>query len=120
MSHSLYAFYGSLRRGMRLHHQFKNHLHYSYSLWLKGYDLYSLGNYPFVIKSVNPNHKILVEVTQITDKETEKTICDIEMQAGYVAEKILIGDDTLTIFLFEYAANNLRIDSGDWVAFFGQ
>jgi len=120
MSHSLYAFYGSLRRGMRLHHQFKNHLHYSHSLWLKGYDLYSLGNYPFAIKSSDPHRKILVEVTRISDDETEKSICDIERQAGYVAEKIQLGDDIVTIFLFEEAANNLRIDSGDWVVFFGQ
>jgi gamma-glutamylcyclotransferase (GGCT)/AIG2-like uncharacterized protein YtfP len=87
---------------------------------LKGYDLYSLGNYPFAIKSVDPNRKILVELTRISDDETEKSIGDIERQAGYVADKIQLGDDIVTIFLFEDAANNLRIDSGDWVAFFGQ
>ncbi len=120
MSQTLYAFYGSLRRGMRLHKQFKNDLHYSYSAWLKGYALYSLGNYPFAIKSPNPAHKILVEVTWISDAETERSIRDIEMEAGYYTEKIQVGDDQATLFLFEEAANNLRIDSGDWVVFFGQ
>ena len=65
MSHSLFGFYGSLRRGMRLHHQFKSDLHYLYSVWLQGYDLYSLGNYPFAVKSSDLNHKIMVEVVSI-------------------------------------------------------
>lgn len=116
MSKFLYAFYGSLRRGMRLHNQFKSDL----SVWLKGYDLHSLGNYPFAIKSSDPSHKILIEVTAILNAETEKSIHDIEIGAGYYAEKIQIGGDLVTIFLFEAAANNLRIDSGDWVIFFGQ
>ncbi len=120
MSKSLYAFYGSLRRGMRLRKQFRTDLRYSYSAWLKGYALYSLGNYPFAVKSQDGKHKILVEVTQILHLETEKTIIDIETQAGYQAEKIEVGEDLVTIFLFEQAANNLRIDSGDWVSFFGQ
>lgn len=120
MSQSLYAFYGSLRRGMRLHNQFKNDLLYSYSAWVKGYNLYSLGNYPFAVKSSDLSHKILVEVTEIMNAETEKNIQDIEIAAGYYAEKIQIGNDQVTIFLFEEAANNLRIESGDWVNFFRQ
>lgn len=120
MSQTLYAFYGSLRRGMRLHKQFKNSLHYSHSAWLKGYALYSFGNYPFAIKSSDPADKILVEVMWISDPETEKSIRDIEMAAGYYAEKIQVGVNQVTLFLFEEPANNLRIDSGDWVGFFGQ
>ncbi len=100
--------------------QFKSDLHYVYSAWLKGYELYSLGNYPCAIKSSDPAHKILVEVMLISELETEKNICDIEIEAGYYAEKIQVGDDQVTIFLFEEAANNLRIKSGDWVTFFGQ
>lgn len=103
-----------------MHKQFKNHLHYSHSAWLKRYALFSLGNYPFAIKSSDSAHKILVEVMWISDAETEKSIRDIEMEAGYYAETIQIGDDHVTLFLFEDTANNLRIDSGDWVVFFGQ
>ncbi len=120
MSQSLYAFYGSLRRGMRLHKQFKTTLRYSYSAWLKGYDLYSLGNYPIAVKSFDPAHQILVEVTRISDEETEKDIHQIEIDAGYYTEKIQIGDDEVIIFLHDEVANNLRIDSGDWVTFFRQ
>ncbi len=91
-----------------------------HSAWLKGYNLYSLGNYPFAVKSSDATNKILVEVTQILDTETEKTITDMETQAGYYAEKIEVGDHLVTIFLFEEHIDNLRIDSGDWVSFFGQ
>ncbi len=57
-------------------------------------------------------------MTAILNAETEKNIHDIEIGAGYYAEKIQIGGDLVTIFLFEEVANNLRIDSGDWVIFF--
>lgn len=120
MRRSLYAFYGSLRRGMRLHKQFKNDLHYLYSVWLTGYDLYSLGNYPYAIKSTDSTHKILVEVTMVLDVETERDILKIENDAGYYIHKIKLGTDHVTIFLYEETANNLRIDSGDWCVFFGQ
>jgi gamma-glutamylcyclotransferase (GGCT)/AIG2-like uncharacterized protein YtfP len=118
MSQSLYAFYGSLRRGMRLHHQFKNDLKYRYHVWLSGYDLFSLGNYPYAVKSHDPAHRMLVEVVAISNVETENTIHKIEIEAGYYAEQISIGDDRVTLFLYEAAANNLRIDSGDWCIFF--
>lgn len=120
MGRSLYAFYGSLRRGMRLHKQFKNDLRYLYNVWLQGYDLYSLGNYPYAVMSTDPTHKILVEVMEISDPETEKTIIKIESDAGYYMHEIMIGDDRVIIFLYEEPANNLRIDSGDWGIFFGQ
>ena len=120
MGQSLYAFYGSLRRGMRLHNQFKNDLHYLYSAWITGYELYSLGNYPYALHSLDPSHKILVEVMRISDPETERVIQKIETDAGYYFKGIQIGDDQVTIFLFEDPANNLRIASGDWGIFFGQ
>ena len=120
MTKSYYAFYGSLRRGMRLHDQFKNELHYEYSAWLKGYDLYSLGNYPYAINSSDGNHKILVEVMSIKDPLVEETIHKIEVDAGYHAKQIKIGNDQVTIFIFNEPANNLRIDSGDWFIFFRQ
>jgi len=104
---------------MRLHQQFKSNLHYQYSAWLSGYDLYSLGNYPYAVKSSDPTHKILVEVMDVSDAETERNIYTLEIDAGYYADKIRVGDDFVTIFLFEQPANNLRIVSGDWGIFFG-
>lgn len=95
-------------------------MRYLYIVWLQGYDLYSLGNYPYAVMSTDPTHKMLVEVMEILDPETEKIIIKIESDAGYYLREIMIGDDRLIIFLYEEPANNLRIDSGDWGIFFGQ
>jgi gamma-glutamylcyclotransferase (GGCT)/AIG2-like uncharacterized protein YtfP len=60
----MYAFYGSLRKGMDLYKKFETDLKYKFSLWLPGYDLYSLGPYPCAVKSTNAGSKILIEVMQ--------------------------------------------------------
>lgn len=120
-THNYYAFYGSLRRGMRLYNQFAGALHYQYSAWLNGYELYSLGNYPYAVKSVNQKSKILVEVFTIPDVEVKREIMEIEKGAGYFLEQVEFGKKTLNIFLYEEpVANNLRLVSGDWVSFFRQ
>ena len=116
---SLYAFYGSLRQGMKLHQEFEHSLVYLHSFWLKGYELYALPNYPFAIKSESSDSKILVEVMQIINSQTEKEIYKIEMDAGYCFEKVMIGEVSVGIFLFNDAANYQRIKQGDWVKFFG-
>jgi gamma-glutamylcyclotransferase (GGCT)/AIG2-like uncharacterized protein YtfP len=118
---NLYAFYGSLRRGMRLYNQFAGSLHYQYSAWLNGYELYSLGNYPYAVKSDNPKSKILVEVFSISDEEAEKEIQEIEKGAGYFSDRVMFGKKSLNIFLYqEPVTNNMRVESGDWVSFFRQ
>jgi len=118
-SESSYAFYGSLRRGMKYYEEFKSGLHYQYSIWLKGYDLYSLGPYPFAVKSDNPQHRILLEVMRIKDPSVEKRIFQIEMDAGYYFSDILIQHKPVGIFLFEKAGNYPQVSHGDWVKFFG-
>jgi gamma-glutamylcyclotransferase (GGCT)/AIG2-like uncharacterized protein YtfP len=118
-SESTYAFYGSLRSGMKYYEEFKHGLHYQYSLWLKGYDLYSLGPYPCAVRSDNPNSKILVEVMKLKDPDAEKRIFQIEMDAGYYYSEIMIQNKTVGIFLYERAANYPQVRHGDWVKFFG-
>lgn len=120
-THNYYAFYGSLRRGMRLYKQFAGELNYHYSAWLNGYELYSLGNYPYAVKAAEQKSKILVEVFTISDVDVEREIQEIEKGAGYVLEQFEFGKGTLNIFLCEEpVANNLRVVSGDWVSFFRQ
>lgn len=118
---SLYAFYGSLRRGMRLYNQFHFALQYHHSAWLKGYELYSLGNYPYAVKSTIPDRKILVEIFSITEPEIEKEIFELEAGAGYHLAQQAFDDRIINIFLYDdMSANNMRVDSGDWVTFFRQ
>jgi gamma-glutamylcyclotransferase (GGCT)/AIG2-like uncharacterized protein YtfP len=57
---------------------------------------------------------------RVSNPETAASINQIEIDAGYRSEKIIIGIEPVTIFLYEESANNLRIVSGDWGIFFGQ
>jgi len=116
---STYAFYGSLRRGMRLYKEFNPNLMYQYSMWLQGYDLFSLGPYPCAVKSTNPQNKILVEIMQVTDPFVEKDIFQIEMNAAYYYTDIFIQSKPVGIFLYEKAKNYPSVHHGDWVKFFG-
>lgn len=116
---SVYAFYGSLRRGMKLYDTFKPALDYQYSLWLPGYDLFALTDYPCAIKSNSPNSKILIEVMKINNNDVAKEIFNIEMDAGYFYTDIKIRNSSVGIFLFESGANYQRVDHGHWVKFFG-
>lgn len=118
---SLYAFYGSLRRGMRLYNQFHYFMHYHYSAWLTGYELYSLGNYPYAVKSSNPDRKLLVEIVSFSEPAIEKEILELENGAGYHLVQQPFGADLINIFLYDTEpANNMRVVSGDWVTFFRQ
>lgn len=116
---SMYAFYGSLRRGMKLYEMFKPALEYQYSLWLPGYDLFALVDYPCAVKSNSPTSKILVEVMKINQGDIESEIFNIESDAGYFYADIKIKNSLIGIFLFESGANYQRVDHGDWVKFFG-
>jgi len=104
---------------MRLYTEFNPHLAYHYSMWLRGYDLFSLGPYPCAVKTNNPQSKILVEIMHITDPIVEKNIFEIEMNAGYYFTDILIQSKPIGIFLYEKATNYPPVQSGDWVKFFG-
>lgn len=114
-----YAFYGSLRRGMALHDQFQNDLHYQFSMWLTGYDLYALQSYPYAVRSNHPNSKIKVDIFTISIANVANEIDRIEMEAGYVRETILVEGMPTLIYLFSKTANHQKVISGDWVKFFG-
>ena len=115
-----FAFYGSLRRGMPLYQQYQSHLEYQFSVWLKGFELYSLGPYPYAIRSSDPSSKILVEIFWIEDERTRYEIQEIELQAGYVLEEIEVRGTNSRIFLFSKNGNDPKVLSGDWVDFFGR
>lgn len=116
----MYAFYGSLRRGMELHKKFESDLQYKFSIWLPGYELYSLGSYPCAVHTQNMSSKILVEVMKITNPNVAKEIFDIEIHAGYFYEHIQIKYEDVGIYLYKQATNNSKVIGGDWVTFFGE
>jgi gamma-glutamylcyclotransferase (GGCT)/AIG2-like uncharacterized protein YtfP len=118
MTSNLYAFYGSLRRGLQNHERFKAHLNYRFSSWVKGYQLYSLGDFPFAVKSANANDKILVEVFEVIDPQAQNQLDDLELGYGYHIETILIDGHPVKIYLFKENANYPLVSGGDWAKFF--
>jgi gamma-glutamylcyclotransferase (GGCT)/AIG2-like uncharacterized protein YtfP len=118
MTSTLYAFYGSLRRGLDNHVRFQDHLQYQFSCWIKGYQLYSMGDFPFAIKTENKGDKILVEVFKITDTETQKEIDQLELDYGYYIEIAQIQKMPVKIYLMKNNANYPLVAGGDWVTFF--
>jgi gamma-glutamylcyclotransferase (GGCT)/AIG2-like uncharacterized protein YtfP len=118
MTTNLYAFYGSLRRGLENYGLFQSHLHYQFSCWITGFTLFSMGDFPFAVKTDNENDKILVEIFEITDEETQKKIDELELGYDYYLETILIDKKPTKIYVMKNNANYPAVIGGDWVKFF--
>lgn len=115
---NVYAFYGSLRRGLANYEKFKPHLKYLYSVWIKGFQLYSLGDFPFAFRTHNPPDLILVEVFEVTDSNVKQQIDELEFNYGYHIEQVVIDEQSVNIYLFKNRANYPLVVGGDWVKFF--
>jgi gamma-glutamylcyclotransferase (GGCT)/AIG2-like uncharacterized protein YtfP len=118
MNTTIFAFYGSLRRGMENHVLHKNHLKYLFSARLRGYNLYSRGEFPVAVKSNNANNSIVVEIFSIADRTTREMIHKLEMDEGYFLETVSIDGVDAGIYLVESPENYPLVKSGDWVTFF--
>jgi len=116
---SLYAFYGSLRRGMMYHEVYKNGMDYQFSARLHGFKLYALEEYPFAVKTGQPSDSIVVEVFKITDPKTEKSIYELELEVGYYYDEVTVNAIAAGIYLYESPGNYPEVKGGDWVKFFG-
>jgi gamma-glutamylcyclotransferase (GGCT)/AIG2-like uncharacterized protein YtfP len=116
---SLYAFYGSLRRGMSNYELYKEALNYRFSARLKGYKLYSMGQYPCIVKSPE-SHSVHVEIFNITNSTLEKEIHEMELEEGYAYKDIVIDGKEVGIYFFNSSENFREVPGGDWVSFFRQ
>jgi len=114
---ALYAFYGSLRSGMSNYERYKEALEYQFSARLKGFKLYSRGQYPCVIKS-NSDDSVVVEVFRVINHDFEIQIHHLEMSEGYVYEETYIDEKKVGIYVYENVENFQEVIEGDWVTFF--
>ena len=113
-----FAFYGSLRRGMENHTLHAHQLEYLFSARLRGYQLYSRGGFPIAVKSPSSTNSIVVEVFKIVDRPTIEMIHKLEMDEGYILERLTVDNIQANIYLYENAKNYPLVESGDWVTFF--
>ena len=114
-----YAFYGTLRTGMENNLYYGSHALESRGIiQLKGYLLYSLGEYPYAIKTPDLNRVITVELFHINDFSIEKEIHEMELSVDYYFEEVLFEEDLYGIYLFRTPREgDILLQHGDWVKF---
>jgi len=114
----LYAFYGSLRKGMDNHAHYAKDLHYARTVVLKGYAMYSLTDYPYAVKTDDPRDTIVAELYAIVDPQTEQNIHDMEIDAGYIFSEEEMTEGKFGIYIFAAPGDHdKRVPGGDWVAY---
>lgn len=112
-------FYGSLRKT-----EYNNYLlgdsEYLGRGIIRGYKMYSLGDYPFVVPTGNPDDKIFVEGYEV-DEEIADSIDSVEISVGYYKANVDIriefgGVIGGYIYAMKILHRNCgEVKSGDWV-----
>lgn len=107
-----YAFYGTLRPGMELYQVYRPGMTHLGQALLKGYRLYSLGEYPYAVPSSGGS--IVVDLYRL-EPDCARDIHEMEIDAGYYYDEIIIDGLAFGIYLFDRpGAQDPEIRSGDW------
>jgi gamma-glutamylcyclotransferase (GGCT)/AIG2-like uncharacterized protein YtfP len=115
----MYAYYGSLRRGMSNYHYFEKGLEFRYQDVITGFRLHALEEYPYAVRSGDPADTLTIEVFRVTDPAIERAIHELEMEVGYVYEEIILRGEAVGIYLYKKAGVEPLVNGGDWIKFFG-
>lgn len=117
---NLYAFYGSLRKGMYNYRAFSSNMDYLETVVVTGFKLFSLGAYPCAIKTGNEDDKLTVDLFKVTG-EDEHRIDRMEKGASYKYDELEFNGKKFGIYVFPSDALNRLSDrnvpEGDWVKF---
>lgn len=116
----LFAFYGSLRRGMDNYKDFKATLEFVTITRISGFELYSLGTYPYAVRSDDKSSTLVIEIFRVKSPAARLAIHELEIGAGYFFELIDIDRQKVGIYLFERPGDDPRVENGDWVSFYGK
>lgn len=113
-----YAFYGSLRKGLENFALYQQDLRYLRTVKINGFKMYSLGDYPYIVRSSNDADVIIADLFQIVKVETEQNIHNMELEAGYIFSEVDIGAIKFGIYLFDQPALGTLMESpADWRVF---
>ena len=104
---------------MENHLAYSDHLLYLFSARLKGYKLYSMGQYPCAIKTSGED-AITVEVFETGHQQTADDIHRLEVEEGYYSDEQMINGVMTRIYLYNHPGNYQEVPGGDWVTFFRQ
>ena len=113
----LVAVYGSLRAGLH-NHCVLNGAEKVGNTSISGYDMFSLGGFPYVLRG---DGKITIEVYNVTN---DNTLDDLDCLEGYPtfydrddAVATEFGTASMYFMHNHYTAGNPAVESGDWVKF---
>jgi gamma-glutamylcyclotransferase (GGCT)/AIG2-like uncharacterized protein YtfP len=94
---------------------FANGMEYVETKKLEGFDMYSLGAYPYVVE--NDKGTIKVDLFQVDDV-TKQRIDAMEFGAGYSAKEVVIDGKPGTIYYFNNTIpDTKKVEDGDWVTY---
>lgn len=114
----LYAFYGSLRKGMYNYEHFKDGMEYIQTVEISGFQLFSLGSYPCVIRTDDSKDKLTIDLFTVTGA-MEGRIHRMEVGAGYGYDEVEVNGRTFGIYTYDHSAlsrlKERRVPGGDWV-----
>ena len=112
---SQHAFYGSLMMGMENYGHYEKHLKFLGKVHLTGFKMFSLRQYPYVIRTDDSNHRIVAELYKVIDRNTEQSIHEMELEEGYIFSEVEIADDKFGIYVFDTRViDSAEIINGDW------
>ena len=99
---------------MENHSPYAHDLFYIRTVELKGFRMFSLGEYPYVVRA-GEDDTIVAELFEITNPDTEQMIRTMELEADYILSTVRIENTLFGIFLFESAAQTDQcVVHGDW------
>ena len=101
------------------YHEFEHGLLFLYRDVIPGFQLFRLEQYPYAVRTGSPDDFLTVEVFEVTNPETERSIHELEIGVGYFYDEVEIRGKRVGIYLFESAGPEPLVKSGDWVQFFG-
>jgi len=112
---SQYAFYGSLMMGMENYLLYEKHLKFLRTVQLDGFRMFSLKQYPYVIRTNDSNDRIAAELYKVIDAKTEQSIHELELEEGYIFSEVDIAGDKFGIYLFNTkVVDSAEVINGDW------
>ena len=101
--------------GMENYLLYEEHLKFLGKVHLDGFKMFSLKQYPYVIRSNDSNHKIVAELYKVIDVKTEQSIHEMELEEGYIFSEVAIADNKFGIYMFEsHVCDSIEVFSGDW------
>lgn len=115
----LFAFYGSLRTGMSNYRIYQDVLEYVSTNRISGYELYALSDYPYAVFTGNAMSSMVMEIFRVKSKHAKLMIHKLEIDAGYYFKLIEVDGNKVGIYLFSKPGNDTKVESGDWVKFYG-